>query len=62
MVGLVVPKKPRRKVRAIIEAMNTGSKVQMNAATRARFDAIYRDDVAYVESLLERPLKVWDRD
>lgn len=62
IVGLVVPKKPRRKVRAMIEAMNTGSKVQMSASTRSRFDAIYRHDVAFVESVFERAMTVWDRN
>lgn len=59
LVGLVVPKKPRRKVRAMIEAMNTGKRVAMNAGTRARFDKLFRDDVAYVESLLGRELEAW---
>ncbi|MFK7886537.1 MAG: sulfotransferase [Gammaproteobacteria bacterium] len=59
LIGMVVPKKPRRKVRAMIEAMNTGKRVGMDATTRARFDEVYRDDVAYVESLLGRELDVW---
>ena len=58
-VGVIIPKKPRRKVRAMIEAMNTGKRVVMDDAVRARFDELYRDDVAYVETLLKRDMAVW---
>ncbi len=58
-VGLIVPKKPRRKIRAMIEAMNTGKRVVMDDAVRARFDELYRDDVEYVASVLKRDMAVW---
>lgn len=61
VVSMIVPKKPRRKIRSMIEAMNTGKRVSMSDDIRARFAQLYQDDVAFVESLLDRRLKAWDR-
>ena len=59
LVGLVLPKKPRRKLRSMIEAMNTGKRVSMSDSVRARFDALYANDVAFVEDLVGRRLTAW---
>lgn len=60
VVSMIVPKKPRRKIRSMIEALNTGKRVAMSDDIRARFAALYRDDVAYVESILGRRIDAWD--
>ncbi|MEO1573815.1 MAG: sulfotransferase [Pseudomonadota bacterium] len=60
VVSMLVPKKPRRKIRGMIEALNTGKRVAMSDDIRARFATLYRDDVAYVESILGRRIEAWD--
>lgn len=58
-VGLVVPTKPRRKVRALLEAINTTKKVTMPGDIRSRFDHLFQDDINYVEQLLGREIPAW---
>jgi hypothetical protein len=58
-VGLVVPKKPRRKIRSFIEAINTGSKARMDNNTRKCFDSLYTKDLEFVESLFNREITSW---
>jgi hypothetical protein len=59
LVGLVVPKKSRRKIRAVIEALNTGSKATMDDKIRKRFDDLYTKDLEFVESLFNREISSW---
>lgn len=59
LVSRIVPKKPRRKLRAMIEAMNTGRRVEMSDAIRQRFGELYKDDKAFVEQMLGRKLERW---
>ncbi len=59
LVGLVVPKKPRRKIRGFIEALNTGNKAKMDNNIRKRFDALYTKDLEFVESLFNRKISSW---
>ena len=59
ILRLFIPKKPRRKIRAMLEALNTGKRVKMSTSVRERFDEIYRDDIAFVEDLLKRKLSAW---
>jgi hypothetical protein len=59
LVGLVVSKKSRRKIRAVIEALNTGSKATMDDKIRKRFDDLYTKDLEFVESLFNREISSW---
>lgn len=58
-VGRLVPKKTRRRLRSKIEVMNTGSKVVLDDAMRAKLDALYTEDLHYVEQLLGREMNLW---
>lgn len=60
-IGMIIPKKPRRRLRAYIEAMNTGRKVQLGPQDRLRLDEIYCADRDYVESVLGRPVEAWQQ-
>jgi len=59
IVGLIVPKKPRRKFRSYLEKLNTGARVEMEPCTRERFDRLYTPDLEYVEALLGRRMSEW---
>jgi hypothetical protein len=59
LMGLVVSKKSRRKIRAVIEALNTGSKATMDDKIRKRFDDLYTKDLEFVESLFNREISSW---
>ncbi len=59
VLNLMVPKKPRRRVRAFLEAMNSGGKPAMSEAVRSKLDQRYSKDVNYVESFLGRSITVW---
>jgi hypothetical protein len=59
LIRPLVPRRLRRRVRQEIEAMNTGAKPELPAPTRRKLDALYAEDVAYVEKVLGRRLAVW---
>ncbi len=59
LLGLVIPTKPRRKLRAILEAINTGPRASMEPGLRSRLDRLYSRDVRFVEDLLDRPVPSW---
>lgn len=59
VIGWIVPKKTRRKIRGYIEALNTGKKPMLDSSVRKRFDALYSEDVDYVEALLGREMTAW---
>lgn len=61
ILGLIIPKKPRRRLRAYIEALNTGRKVKLNDKDRGRLDALYASDRAFVEDILQRPVTSWQQ-
>jgi hypothetical protein len=60
-LGLIIPKKPRRRLRAYIEAKNTGKQVTLSPQHRRRLDDEYAEDRRYVESLLGRPVESWEQ-
>ncbi|MEE9493927.1 MAG: sulfotransferase [Gammaproteobacteria bacterium] len=56
-----VPKKPRRKVRAMLEAMNTGKKPVITQSLRDELNNRFAKDVTYLESYLGREISVWKK-
>ncbi len=59
IVRLLLPKKVRHKLRARVEAMNTGKKVKMPTDVRQQLDEIYKDDRQYVEKELGLDITSW---
>jgi len=58
-IGLLVPKKPRRKIRAYIEALNTGEKAKMEDHIREKLDTLYTKDIEFVENIFGRNISAW---
>lgn len=61
LVAAVVPTRPRRRIRALLETLNTNPRVTLPGSVRARLDDLYEADVAYVEAVLGRPVEHWRR-
>ncbi len=61
-LGLILPKKPRRRLRAYIEALNTGKKAELDSQSRDTLNNMYVDDINYVAQLMSRELPGWGRD
>jgi len=59
IVNLVIPKKPRRRIRLILESMNTGKKPVLDQSVRNQLDQYFLKDVEYLEEILERKIPVW---
>ena len=57
----IVPTRPRRRMRQLIERLNTGKRVHMPPHIRRRLDEMYINDVSYIESLLGREIPSWRR-
>ena len=58
-VAQLVPKKSRRRARALIESWNTGPKMQPSDALRVELDRLYTPDVRFVEKHLGRSVEAW---
>jgi len=59
LIGLIVPAKPRRRIRAMLESFNTTTRIAMPPVVRKRFDELYEPDVTYVEQILGRRMTAW---
>ena len=59
LIAAVVPAKPRRRARALLESLNTNPRIEMPSAVRAQLDGLYAADAAYVEQLLGRRVDDW---
>ena len=59
IIGLFVPIKPRRKIRAMLEVANTKGQVVMPQEVRTRFDTLFEADLEYVEQILGRNMTYW---
>jgi hypothetical protein len=60
LLRLFVPTKSRRNLRAALEAANTRKAPSLDPRVREKLDALFSEDVRYVERLVGRPLTVWN--